>query len=416
MILFWAILALMVLAALAFVVPPLLGRGSVVGPQRAGVHRVLFRKRLAELETDLADGALSSGQFDQARADLERDALEALESADADAARPARRPRARWATALVVAVAIPVLAGLLYRHYGGWALLSPQTRARLAAEAVAQGDTDPALIRDMVAGLAARMRRRPNDLQGWIRLGRSYRTLKEFEQAAQAYAHAYRLAKGKDAAVIADYAEALALSRDNRLAGRPAQLVREALAVDPRQPKALWLAGWAAYQGGDYQGAAAPWKRLAAQAPRGSDVARILNREVARAEAMARGAAPAPVATTPGAGKGVTVQVSLAPRFAARTRPDETVFIFARAARGPPTPLAVVRRRVRDLPVTVTLDDSQSMMPGRTISKQREVVIGARISRSGNPLPAKGDLQGLSAPVASGGKGLVRLTIDQVVP
>ena len=95
MILFWAILVLMVLAALAFVVPPLLGRGSVVGPQRAGVHRVLFRKRLAELETDLADDALSPGQFDQARADLERDTLEALESADADAARPARRARAR---------------------------------------------------------------------------------------------------------------------------------------------------------------------------------------------------------------------------------------------------------------------------------------------------------------------------------
>jgi cytochrome c-type biogenesis protein CcmH len=415
-ILFWAILVLMVLAALAFVLPPLLGRGGAVGPQRAGVHRVLFRKRLAELETDLEDGALGPGQFEQARADLERDTLESLESADADAARPARRPRARWATALVVAVAIPVLAGLLYRQYGGWALLSPQTRARLAAEAVAQGDTDPALIRDMVADLAARMQRRPNDLQGWIQLGRSYRALKEFAQAAQAYAHAYRLSGGKNAAVIADYAEALALSRGNRLAGRPAQLVREALAVDPRQPKALWLAGWAAYQEGDYKHAVTPWKRLAAQAPRGSKVARILNREVARAEAMARGATPAQVAVAPGAGKGVTVRVSLAPRFVARTRPDETVFIFARAARGPPMSLAVVRRRVRDLPVTVTLDDSRAMMPGRTISKQREVIIGARISRSGNPLPAKGDLQGLSAPVVPGGKGLVRLTIDQVVP
>ncbi len=417
MILFWAILVFMVLVALAFVVPPLLGRGAgAVGPQRAGVHRVLFRKRLAELETDLEDGALSPGQFDQARADLERDTLESLESADADAARPVRHPRARarWATVLVVVVAIPVLAGLLYRQYGGWELLSPQARARLAAEAVAQGDTNPALIRDMVAELAAHMRRHPKDLPGWIRLGRSYRALKEFDRAAQAYEHAYRLSSGKDAAVMADYAEVLALGRNNRLAGRPAQLVHEALAVDPRQPKALWLAGWAAYQIGEYKRAAMQWKRLAAQAPRGSKVERVLKRQVARAEAMARGATPAAAAAA-GAGKGVTVRVSLAPRFAARTRPDESVFIFARTARGPPISLAVVRRHVRDLPVTITLDDSRAMIPGRTISKQREVIVGARISRNGNPLAAKGDLQGLSAPVAPGGKGVVHLTIDKVM-
>lgn len=416
MILFWAILVFMALVALAFVVPPLLGRGGgAVGPQRAGVHRVLFRKRLAELETDLEDGALSPGQFDQARADLERDTLESLESADADAARPARRPRTRvrWATALVVVVAVPLLAGLLYRQYGGWELLSPQMRARLAAEAVAQGDNNPALIRDMVAELAAHMRRHPNDLPGWIRLGRSYRALKEFNRAAQAYGHAYRLSSGKDAAVMADYAEVLALGRNNRLAGRPAQLVHEALAVDPRQPKALWLAGWAAYQIGEYKRAARHWKQLASQAPHGSKVAQVINREVARAEAMARGAAPA--AAVPGTGKGVTVRVSLAPRFAARTRPDESVFIFARTARGPPVSLAVVRRRVKDLPVTITLDDSRAMLPGQKISKQPEVIIGARISRNGNPLAAKGDLQGLSAPVAPGGKGVVHLTIDRVV-
>lgn len=419
MILFWAILALMVIAALALVLPPLLGRGVSGGPRRSRVHRELFRKRLAELEADLDDGTLSPEQFDQARDDLERDTLEALEDSGAEG--PERRPRARWRTALIVAVAVPAVAGVLYWQYGGWALISPVTRARLAAEAVAQGDKDPRLIRDMVAGLAAHVKSHPNDLQGWVELGSGYRALSEFGKAVRAYRRAYHLSGGKDASVIADYAEVLALSHGNRLAGRPAQLVRQALAADPDQPKALWLSGWSEFQQGHYTAAAAAWKRLAARAPHGSDVAKILGREVARAEAMAAGASPAQAAAAAGkavatASKGVTVQVSLAPRLASRVRPDETVFIFARAVSGPPMPLAVVRRKVKDLPVTVTLGDSSSMIPGQRISSQHEVVVGARVSSSGNPMPAKGDLQGLSAPVAPGSKRLVRISIDQVVP
>ena len=423
MMLFWAILVLMVLAALAAVLPALLGRGGGGGPARAGIHRALFRKRLGELEADLADGTLSPEQFEQARADMERDTLDALEHAGSEAPPPPRRPR--WVTALVVVVAVPLVAGPLYRIYGGWALLSPETRARLAAEAVAQGDNDPALTRDMAVGLAEHLKAHPGDLQGWVRLGAAYRALKEFAPAARAYAHAYRLTKGRDAAVIADYAEVLALDRGNRLAGRPAELVHQALQVDPDQPKALWLAGWAAFQAHEYGAAAAAWKRLEARAPRGSDVARILQREVVRAQALARGATPAEAAAAARAvsaphaaagGKAVTVRVSLDPRLAARTHPDETVFIFARAVRGPPLPLAVVRRRVKDLPLTVTLDDRQAMVPGRTLSTQHEVIVGARISPSGNPLPAKGDLQALSAPVTPGRKAAVQLTIDQVVP
>ncbi|HQU14617.1 MAG: c-type cytochrome biogenesis protein CcmI [Chromatiales bacterium 21-64-14] len=422
MILLWLVLGTMVLVALAVVLPPLMGRGAAAGPARASIYRALHRKRLAELEGDLESGTLSAEQFEQARAEIERDTLENLEGAVVAPAVGPRR-RHRWMV-VVVALIIPVFTGGIYWRLGGWALVSPDARARIAAEAVAQGDTDPAVIQDMVTGLAARLKRKPDDLQGWMMLGRSYRVLNRFDQAADAYGKAYALSNKKDPALLADYAEVLALAHGNRLAGKPEQLLTRALALDPQQPKALWLTGWAAYQSGDYAQAAARWKPLAKRAPAGSDVARILEKQIAQAEALAGRATRAPSERAPArtretasiARKALTVQVRLAAALAHKVRPGETVFIYARALQGPPMPLAAVRRQVKDLPTTVVLDDTQSMLPGRTLSQQAEVVVGARISRTGNALAAPGDLQGLSAPVAPGRKGVVELTIDRVIP
>ena len=112
----------------------------------------------------------------------------------------------------------------------------------------------------------------------------------------------------------------------------------------------------------------------------------------------------------------IQVNVSLDPQLAAQAQPDDTVFIFARAAQGPRMPLAIVRKQVRDLPLSVSLDDSLAMSPAMVLSKFTEVTVGARISRSGNAMPQSGDLQGSKSPVVVGKDSNVEITIDSRVP
>jgi cytochrome c-type biogenesis protein CcmH len=138
--------------------------------------------------------------------------------------------------------------------------------------------------------------------------------------------------------------------------------------------------------------------------------------DIVQPSAPATGAdtAPAPVAASSGAS--MKVHVALDPALAAKAAPDDTVFIFARAAQGPPMPLAIVRLQVKDLPADVTLDDTQAMMPTMKLSSYAEVVVGARISKRGDALPASGDLQVLSDTLQTQSTAAVSLTIDQVIP
>jgi cytochrome c-type biogenesis protein CcmH len=134
---------------------------------------------------------------------------------------------------------------------------------------------------------------------------------------------------------------------------------------------------------------------------------------------MAAAAAPAPAGTAAaasGGGSEIPVTVSLDPSLAGQAAPDSTVFIFARAVQGPPMPLAVVRKQVKDLPVTVTLNDSLAMTPAMTISRFGQVTVGARVSASGNAMPQSGDLEGSQSPVSVANPGTVAITIDHKVP
>jgi cytochrome c-type biogenesis protein CcmH len=199
--------------------------------------------------------------------------------------------------------------------------------------------------------------------------------------------------------------------------------VARALELDPTNPLALMLSGAVAFQREDYAGAIAQWEKVQGRLEPGSDEARAVGDSIAKARelAAAQGApvkAPAAKAAAPakaGAGAKVAGTVRLKPELAAQAAPTDTVFVFARAAGGPGAPLAVLRRQVKDLPLEFALDDSMAMAPERKLSGSTEVVIGARISRSGNPMPQSGDLQGLSKPVKVGAAG-VAVVIDSAVP
>jgi len=189
--------------------------------------------------------------------------------------------------------------------------------------------------------------------------------------------------------------------RGQRMEGEPARLVERALEIDPKNLKALALAGTAAFERKDYELAARTWGRMLPLVPAESEDARAIRANIDEALAL-RG------------GKALRGEVRLDEKLKDRVSPDDTVFIFARAAEGPPMPLAVLRRQVRDLPASFALDDSMAMTPGAKLSNFSRVVVGARISRSGNAVPRPGDLQGSSAPVANDARG-VSVLIDTVV-
>ena len=232
--------------------------------------------------------------------------------------------------------------------------------------------------------------------------------LGRFPEAVEAYARAAVRAP-RDAQLLADFADALAMARGQTLEGEPEQLVLRALEIDPSNLKALALAGTAAYGRKDFAGAAAYWKRMLPHVEPGSEDARAIQANVN--EALAASGEKVEQAR---AAPGVRGVVKLAPGLAGKASPEDTVFNFARAAEGPPVPLAVLRVKVRELPASFALSDSMAMAPGMNLSAFPRVVVSARVSKSGQAVPQPGDLQGASAPVANDASS-VTVVIDTVV-
>ncbi|HYX64889.1 MAG TPA: hypothetical protein VE935_11795, partial [Burkholderiales bacterium] len=248
---------------------------------------------------------------------------------------------------------------------------------------------------------------------GWKLLGRSYTVMGRFPEAVEAYAKAAERTP-RDAQLLADFADALAMARGQTLQGEPEKLVERALEIDPKNLKALALYGTAAYERKDYAKAAQIWSRMLPLVPEGSEDAQAIAQNVEEARKLAGIGEPAKKPAPANASRGVRGVVRLAPELRRQVQPDDFVFVFARAAQGPPMPLAVLRRKASDLPIEFSLDDSMAMAQGLNISAFPQVVVGARISKSGNATPQPGDLQGASAPVANNASG-VAVTIDSVV-
>ena len=403
---FWLIAALLVASALAFVLPPLLRRRGDPDPAaRDATNIAIHRDQLRELETDLAAGTLGRGKYDEARREIEQRLLDDVRTGNGTGAAPAAGRR----TAIAIATAVPVAAILLYLAVGNPAALAPGAATR-DGHAITREQ-----IEGMVERLAARMKESPEDVEGWTMLGRSYAVLDRHAEAAVAYANAVKRSE-PDAQLLADYADALAMAQGRNLKGEPERLIAQALKVDPRNVKALLLAGTVAFQDKKFKDAIAYWERILKVVPPDSDIADSVRDSIADARKFA-GTAKAPPSAKPGAAAvaaSVSGTVRLAPGVAAKAAPDDTVFIFARAAQGPRMPLAVMRKRVRDLPAAFTLDDTMAMTPSAKLSSHAQVVIGARISKSGNPAPQPGDLEGLSAPVKPGAADIAVLINSEI--
>lgn len=430
---------LLVLAALAFVLPPLL-RKAPLSRRESGWGE--GPARLEALESARAAGVLTQAEYEAKRAAILAANAPATTASDAaDTSSPAATPAGR--AALVLVLLLPVATWLLYREVGEPRALQSGAATPAATTAPEAGAEQPQSLEAAAAGLAERMRHSPDDLGGWMLLGRAYKTLQRFPEAKDALANAYRLAP-EDPDVQVEYAEALTLASDSRrIEGEAAALLDRALATDPAHQRGLWMKGIQAYQDQDFAAAAATWQRLRDLLPPGAEVGASLDERIAdartraglpvlaaaaagnsntdveadtgaRAEVAADAAVPA-AGDVAASGASLTVEVDIAPTLRAQLQPSDVLFVFARAPSGPRMPVAIRRLAAAELPVTVTLDDTTSMTPQLTLSTLPEVVVGARVSHSGNAAPQQGDLEAFTDPVSTRTGGSIRLVIDRVV-
>lgn len=386
-----------------------------------------LKRQRAELDQRIAQGTLSGDEAAEARAKIEKAIVDAVMAGPVTPGAPPQAAAPAPSRALLIGITVFVLAfgvfGYAWRGNFAGLAVGPGDRGPVAAGEGAGGhEVSDKQIEDMLAKLAARLKERPDDADGWAMLGRSYTALNRPAEALAAYRKVVEL-RPKDAQALADLADGLAVANNRSLDGEPERLIQEAVRLDPRNVKAQALAGTVAFNRSDFKTAADHWQKAVDASEPGSEFARQLQTAVDEARSRAgTGAAAAPatadarptVPAAAGAGAVVAGRVTLGKALQAQVAPGDTLFIFARASAGPKVPLAILRKTAGDLPVDFTLDDSLAMSPAAKLSTASQVVVGARVSKSGNAMPQPGDLQVLSAPVAVGTKGIT-LEINDVV-
>ena len=408
---FWLLASAMSLLGLAFIALPLLRNRSHNAIDRDQLNTAVIREQLGELKTDMDAGKLDADAYAAARHDLERELLDTVNQADQE--HTGNSHNGRWVLVILLP-AVPLLAIMLYQQLGAGDLSSQAPQAP-AAQAQSGNDMSEHDINGMLEQLAQRLREEPNHPDGWMLLARSYTSVRRYDDAVAAYEQARKYG-GDLPELLIDYVDTLVIANGGDFSDEAGDMLQTALAQQPENPKGLWLMGHWHFQRSDYRNALNNWQQVASKVQPGSENARVLQQQIQLASAKLGETAPpdpAPAADTSTGKTAIQVTVSLDPALRDSTAPDDTLFVFARAVSGPRMPLAIVRKQVRDLPVTVTLDDSMAMTPAMVLSGFPQVSVGARISKTGQAMPTAGDLQGIQSPVStSSTEGVVNIVID----
>lgn len=381
------------------------------------------RGRLDALDRALAEGVIDDAEFVQ-----KRKAVLALPAA------PLAR-RSAWPVYALAALVPFCGVLLLFLALGAKApppapAPAPTRTGETAAPAAPAAPGAATSMSDAITNLERRLQANPpGSVDDWLLLGRAYVFSERFEEGKKALKRAVELAPDNPDAA-AEYAEALALAAPDRIIGKESRsLLEKTLAAHPQHPRTMWLLGIADSQSGNVQGAIARWEALLPLLQPDSDILAQVKVQLAEARtgtgqppaAKAGAAAPTPAAVSPPAaaagGASLKVDIDIAPALAARLAPTDVLFVFARAPSGSRMPLAMQRIPGAKFPLTVVLDDSTGMLPSMKLSSAPQVVVGARVSKSGIANAQSGDLEVLSAPVSvSASTAPIKLVIDHVVP
>jgi len=394
--------------ALVFLWVLLRERKPVTQASQAKANAKVYRDQILDLDREHDSGHISDQEWQQSRDELSLRLLEDTSAVD-DPAAKAEKP-AIW-TAVVLAVALPLGSMGLYMWVGQPEALNP-----MAAKTPDQ--VDPKDLAKMAQTLADKLQAKPDNLQGWVMLGRTYRALENFDAALKAYDSALKLSADDDLKL--ERIEIIAMQRQGQFEGEPWNVIREVLQRDPQHFGALLTAGSASYAEGKFADALKYWEQ--ARKPLDANNPDLEGLENAIAAVRDRlGMPPAKSSLTASStsvatsGLNVTGQVNLSASLKSKASPNDVVFIYATPAKGDRMPLAIFKTTVSQLPLNFTLDDSSAMTPDRKLSAAGEVMVKVRVSKSGNAMPQSGDLSGSLGPVKVGAKGL-KLEIKDQIP
>ena len=377
-------------------------RKPMTQASQANANAKVYRDQILDLDREHDSGHISDEEWQQSRDELSLRLLEDTSAVD-DPAAKTEKP-AIW-TAVVLAVALPLGSMGMYMWVGQPEALNP-----LALKTPDQ--VDPKDLTKMAQTLAEKLQDKPDNLQGWVMLGRTYRTLENFDAALRAYDSALKLSDDDDLKL--ERIEVIAMQRQGQFEGEPWNVIREVLQRDPQHFGALLTAGSASYAEGKFADALKYWEQ--ARKPLDANNPDLAGLESAIATVRERlGMPPAKAAPAAASGLNVTGQVNLSASLKSKASPNDVVFIYATPANGDRMPLAIFKTTVSQLPFNFTLDDSTAMAPDRKLSAAGEVMVKVRVTKSGNAMPQSGDLSGSLGPVKVGAKGL-KLEIKDQIP
>jgi len=435
---FWIISGIFIVTALLFIVPTLLRNKNdqEEGVDLDTVNVTVYRDQLTELDTDLQNDILSQEQYNKSKQELQQRMLQDVPERE-DRAIKKTKKLYNIAMSTIITLTLPLAAVSLYLMLGDTRGLLPQAQLANATQMQRADGGSPSghdNFTSVVDNLIARLSENPEDIEGWVMLGRTYAIMGRYDDASNTYEKLSELVPD-NAQILSDYADVLAMKNQGSLVGKPAELINAALRADPEYPKALALAGTIEFEQARFAKAAEHWEKLLAVIPADSELAQSVRTSIAEAKSLASGGVemqpvqqaavsvqepekvtePEATAVDEPTTLSISGQVLISGTMVSKASPNDTLFIYARAKTGPRMPLAILQLTVSDLPATFTLTDEMAMTPTMKLSSFPEVIIEARVTKSGQAVPASGDLQGFSEPVKIGANN-ISIVIDSQIP
>lgn len=418
MILFWIILIVMLLLAIWFVVAPLIGIVKLSASDQNKQNILIAKEQLNDLKQEQSNAALTDDEYQLQKSELQKALISNVTDSAVESTSNQAQKKIYKFSLLSVLILIPSISIPVYLNLGSSEIIFASNPHGIPNSSSNHADGMPSSMDEVVKSLSARLQQNPDDIKGWRMLGRTYMSLRRFSDAADVYAQLYRRV-GDETEVLLLYADALIMSRNGQIKGLPFQLVLTALEKEPNNKMALWLAGVGYSEKKEYEKAISLWSSLLSLFNNDEKTKAKLNHLIAQgnlklsAQSVSQVMKKSPTKSKVSQSF-IDVTVTLGEIFKDKVNPDDLVFIYVKASQGPPMPLAAVRKRVSDLPITVRLDDTMAMMPQMTLSSFSVVNVGARISKSGSPISKSGDFQGVVKSIELAAGTEIKIVIDTV--
>ena len=404
------IAALLLLAAVVMCLPLFVSlRGSQLERQQSNV--VIYKSQLADLEADLKNARIEQAEYEGLSQEIKLNLL--ADTQDENVAQ--NTSTGKW-------IFVPALLALFILSVGLYLKLGAENELAITQllQKSGQANFTQENALDLIARLNVQTKETPEDTEMWYLLGRLNFDMGQFDQAVVGFGQALQLlpvdSKQDQAVAMAQLAQAQFFANDRKLSAATESLLKDVLAINPNDETSLGLLGVAAYDSKRYVEAVGYWQRLIGMMPvdnpnvaaiqGGIDKALEYMSDSERSTIEKQQAAIQPAV--------IQITVNIAQNIISKLPKNADLFVLAKAENGPPMPLAVQRINVTEWPVIVTLDDSMAMMPALRLSQFENVVITARISKSGVGNAKAGDLQGISSVISSQAKR-VSLQINEVL-